>query len=65
MAPQARETVTQFCNEYIAGLESAYKLTFYVAIVATILGAFLPGWPLRWSGRRQAHSAEPEMAASH
>jgi DHA2 family multidrug resistance protein len=65
MPQQAKATVAQFCSEYIYGLENAYKLTFYIAIIAAVLGAFLPGWPLRWSGRRQASPAEREMAASH
>ncbi|MCL4298400.1 MAG: DHA2 family efflux MFS transporter permease subunit [Anaerolineae bacterium] len=64
LAAQAKKTVSEFCSEYITGLERAYKLTFYVAILATLLGAFLPGWPLRWTGRR-APAPEREMAASH
>lgn len=55
---QAKTAITTFCNEYILGFERAYKLTFYAAILAMILGAFLPGWPLRWEGRDTEPQAE-------
>jgi DHA2 family multidrug resistance protein len=41
----------QACNEYIAGFDRTYKLTFYASLVALVLGAFLPGWPFKWKGR--------------
>src|SRR5512138_1820952 len=39
------------CTQSMQGFENAYRITFYAAIGALILGAFLPGWPRRWSGR--------------
>jgi hypothetical protein len=52
--PQAGATIAQFCGQYITGLENAYRLTFYFALAAMLLGATLPGWPLRWSSPRSA-----------
>jgi hypothetical protein len=40
------------CQENIAGFERAYTVTFYAAILAVLVGLFLPGWPGRWVGRR-------------
>ncbi len=42
------------CAEYIAGFERAYRVTFYAAFIALVLGLFLPGWPFKWAGRRAA-----------
>ena len=39
------------CEENLRGLNRAYTLTFYAALVALGIGAFLPGWPLEWLGR--------------
>ncbi len=41
------------CQENIAGFELAYKVTFYAAIVALVLGLLLPGWPGKWAGREE------------
>jgi EmrB/QacA subfamily drug resistance transporter len=41
----------QACDQNIAGFELAYKVTFYLAFVALLLGAMLPGWPAPWRGR--------------
>jgi EmrB/QacA subfamily drug resistance transporter len=41
----------QACQENVAGFKHTYKLTFYASLLALFLGAFLPGWPLRWRGR--------------
>ncbi|MEZ4864962.1 MAG: MDR family MFS transporter [Caldilineaceae bacterium] len=43
--------INTFCREYIVGFERAYLWTFYAALLALLLGAFLPGWPLHWEGR--------------
>jgi EmrB/QacA subfamily drug resistance transporter len=40
------------CAENVAGFERAYKITFYAALVALLLGLMLPGWPLKWQGRQ-------------
>ncbi|HMB21928.1 MAG TPA: MFS transporter, partial [Anaerolineales bacterium] len=44
-------TLQTVCDQSIQGFESAYRITFFAAIGALILGAFLPGWPRKWSGR--------------
>lgn len=40
------------CTESLSGFQQAYQLTFYFAILALLLGILLPGWPLRWEGRK-------------
>jgi len=42
------------CQQNIAGFEHAYRITFYAAILAFLIGLILPGWPLKWAGRRAA-----------
>jgi hypothetical protein len=44
--------INEACLENIAGFERAYSITFYAAILAVVLGLFLPGWPGRWIGRK-------------
>lgn len=44
-------TLQTVCDQSIQGFENAYRITFFAAIGALILGAFLPGWPRKWSGR--------------
>lgn len=39
------------CSEYITGFERTYNLTFFAAIIAMLMGFFLPGWPMKWAGR--------------
>lgn len=58
-APQARAGVERACNEYLSGFEQAYNLTFYAALAAVIIGAFLPGWPFHWAGRGALESPAP------
>lgn len=41
----------EVCDQSIKGFEAAYLITFFAAIGALILSAFLPGWPGKWSGR--------------
>lgn len=53
-AAQARQGIQTACSEYVSGFERTYNLTFYAALVAMIIGAFLPGWPLKWAGRGAA-----------
>ncbi len=47
------------CDQSIAGFERAYKVTFYAAILALVLGLMLPGWPFKWGGRRAADAPPP------
>jgi hypothetical protein len=49
-------------GEYLIGFENTYKLTFYVALVAVVIGLFMPGWPAAWAGRAAAGEA-PAPAA--
>ena len=49
------------CDQSIAGFERAYKVTFYAAILALVLGLMLPGWPFKWAGRRAADARPPVM----
>jgi hypothetical protein len=44
-------TLQAACAQSVKGFENAYRITFFAAIGALILGAFLPGWPGKWSGR--------------
>jgi DHA2 family multidrug resistance protein len=44
-------TLQLACDQSIQGFENAYRITFFAAIGALILGAFLPGWPRKWGGR--------------
>lgn len=48
---QIVSTLQVVCDQSVQGFENAYRITFYAAIGALILGAFLPGWPGKWSGR--------------
>ena len=44
--------INEACLENVAGFERAYTVTFYAAILAVVLGLFLPGWPGKWVGRK-------------
>ena len=52
-------TLKAACDESMVGFENAYRLTFLASIGALILGAFLPGWPGKWSGRGDMQPAAP------
>jgi EmrB/QacA subfamily drug resistance transporter len=62
---QARGAIQQACTEQVAGFEKTYQFTFYVAILAVLLGALLPGWPLKWAGRRAADGPPAAATAGH
>ncbi len=47
------------CDQSIKGFENAYRLTFFAALGALVIGAFLPGWPGKWSGRGSMQGAAP------
>ncbi len=53
---QAVLLIQEACRESVKGFESAYKLTFYFACAALLLGALLPGWPGKWEGRQGPRS---------
>ncbi|HET6596459.1 MAG TPA: MDR family MFS transporter [Anaerolineales bacterium] len=44
-------TLQLACDQSVQGFENAYRITFFAAVGALILGAFLPGWPRKWGGR--------------
>jgi DHA2 family multidrug resistance protein len=48
---QARQGIQEACQENLVGFERAYRLTFYFALVAIAISAFMPGWPFKWAGR--------------
>jgi DHA2 family multidrug resistance protein len=39
------------CDSGMNGFKDSYRITFFAAIAALIVGAFLPGWPAKWGGR--------------
>ena len=49
--PQAQQQIQTACREYLNGFDRTYRLTFYFALLAIVIGAFMPGWPFRWAGR--------------
>jgi len=51
--------IKQVCDASMQGFEHAYRLTFFASIGALIIGAFLPGWPGKWSGRGSMQAAIP------
>ena len=51
--------VQQACHENLLGFEAAYRLTFYFALLAVVIGVFLPGWPFGWAGRGSLGGAPP------
>ncbi len=56
---QILSTLKVACDQSMQGFENAYRLTFFAAIGALIVGAFLPGWPGKWSGRGSMQAAVP------
>lgn len=60
---QALAGVQQACRENLIGFERAYRLTFYVSLVAIVIGLFMPGWPRAWAGRTAVGEAPPRPAA--
>ena len=54
--------IQKACNESVQGFQNAYTLTFYFALLALILGAFLPGWPFKWEGRKAPSNNTPAEA---
>ncbi|HEX5691528.1 MAG TPA: hypothetical protein VFX76_16055, partial [Roseiflexaceae bacterium] len=57
--PQAQRAIQQACQEYLVGFENAYRLTFYFALLAIVIGAFMPGWPFAWAGRGAVEASKP------
>ena len=57
--PQVAPLLGEACQENIAGFERAYRITFFAAILAFLIGLLLPGWPFKWAGRRAADAPAP------
>jgi DHA2 family multidrug resistance protein len=51
-AQKSNSIINEACLENVAGFERAYTITFYAAMLAVVLGLFLPGWPGKWVGRK-------------
>jgi EmrB/QacA subfamily drug resistance transporter len=58
-ATQARQGIQRACGEYLLGFERTYRLTFYFALLALAIGAFMPGWPFKWAGRGVVEPPKP------
>lgn len=63
LAAQVRPVLERACSEFVRGFETTYRLTFYCSLLALLLGAALPGWPLRWAGRGAAEDARATAPA--
>ena len=50
------------CGDYLSGFDNAYTLTVYFSLAALLLGALLPGWPGKWSGRKAPDATKRETA---
>ncbi len=61
----AAKGITTACGEYVKGFEATYRVTFYAAIVALLIGFFLPGWPMKWAGRGSNASDGPPVVTAH
>lgn len=46
-------------RQQLIGFENAYRLTFYVSLLAVAIALFLPGWPGQWSGREGLQASPP------
>jgi len=56
---QVAPLLGEACRENIAGFEQAYRVTFFAAGLAFLIGLLLPGWPFKWAGRRAADGPVP------
>ncbi|MDD5370122.1 MAG: DHA2 family efflux MFS transporter permease subunit [Anaerolineaceae bacterium] len=61
LPPKVLALIGEACRENISGFEHAYQVTFYAAFVSLALGLLLPGWPLKWGGRRAADAPPPPV----
>jgi hypothetical protein len=57
--PQAQQQIQTACREYLDGFDHTYRLTFYFALLAILVGSFMPGWPLKWAGRGVVEGPAP------
>jgi hypothetical protein len=47
------------------GMSQAYMVTFYAALVALLMGFWLPGWSSEWTGRGGLHQAGRDESAQY
>jgi EmrB/QacA subfamily drug resistance transporter len=59
--PQAQQQIQTACHEYLDGFDRTYHVTFYFALLAILVGAFMPGWPFKWAGRGVVEGPVPAM----
>lgn len=57
--PIIQAAIGTFQAQYITGLEHAYTATMIVAILATLLALFLPGWPARYTSSSEEAAQAP------
>ena len=55
--PVIENALHTFQQQYITGLDHAYTATFVVAVLATLLSLFLPGWPAPFVSPAEAAEA--------
>ncbi len=57
-------TIDAACRAYLEGFEHAYRLTFYLALLALALSTLLPGWPGRAKAGKPAVALTRRPAAA-
>ena len=67
LPPAARAAAEQgihtFQQQYITGLEHAYLATCVVAVIATLLSLFIPGWPGKYPLKARTSQAAVQQEA--
>jgi DHA2 family multidrug resistance protein len=56
--------VHKFEAQYLTGLDHAYTVTFFAALIAVALALFLPGWPTRSWARKEREMDEAREEAT-
>ncbi|MDZ4718855.1 MAG: DHA2 family efflux MFS transporter permease subunit [Roseiflexaceae bacterium] len=59
---EIRKNIQRACDENLVAFETTYRITFFAALVAMLIGFFLPGWPLAWGGRASLQGSAPPTA---
>ncbi len=57
----AEQGLHLFQNQYIVGFEHAYLATCIIAIIATFVSLFLPGWPQKYAPKAQYSASPPAV----
>jgi EmrB/QacA subfamily drug resistance transporter len=61
--PVIEAAIQKFQDQWIAGFDHAYTATFVVAVLATLLALFLPGWPAPYTSPSEEAAKQPAGAA--